>query len=103
MPTSRSDVKAFGDFTRYYNDRDVLGLVEAVRKMIRIGNEYKLDIFKESISLPGLTQRYLFKNLDNDYFTGFRREHKHLYKTLRENSVGGPSIKFHRYKERGLT
>ena len=46
---------------------------------------------------------YLFKNLDNDYFTGFRREHQHPYKTLRENIVGGPSIIFHRYQERGLT
>ena len=70
----------------YYNDRDVLGLVEAVQKMILIENENKLDIFKESVSLPGLTQRYLFKNLDfNDYFTGFGRKHNHLYKILREN------------------
>ena len=104
MPTSRSDVRTFGDYTRYYNDRDVLGLVEAIQKMFRIENENKLDIFKDSISLPGLTQRYLFKNLDlNDYFVGFGREHKHLYKTLRENIVGGPSIIFHRYQERGVT
>ena len=72
--------------------------------MVCIENENKLDIFKDSISLPGLTQRYLFKNLDsNDYFVGFGREHKHLYKTLRENIVGGPSIIFHRYQERGVT
>ena len=46
MPTTRSDIKTFGDCTRYYNDRDVLGLVEAVHKMIRIENENKLEIFK---------------------------------------------------------
>ena len=40
MPT-RSDVKTFGDYTRYYNDRDVLGLVEAVQNMICIENENK--------------------------------------------------------------
>ena len=104
MPTSRSDVRTFGDYTRYYNDRDVLGVVEAIQKMVRIENENKLDIFKDSISLPGLTQRYLFKNLDsNDYFVGCGREHKHLYKVLRENIVGGPSTIFHRYQERGVT
>ena len=78
MPTSCRNVKTFGNYIRYYNDRYVLGLVEAVQKMICIENENKPDIFKES-SLSGLTQRYLFKNLDNDYFTGFGREHKHLY------------------------
>ena len=57
--------------------------------MIRIENENKLDIFKESVSLPGLTKRYLFKHF-NEYFTGFDREDKHLYKILRENIVGGP-------------
>ena len=81
-------------------DRDVLELVEAVQKMIRIENENKLDIFKESVSLPGLTQRLLFKDLDsNDYFAGFSREHK----IRRENIVGDPSIIFHRYQERGVT
>ena len=56
MPTTLNDVKIFGDYMRYYNDRDVLGLVEAVQKMIRIENENKLDIFNVSVSLPGLTQ-----------------------------------------------
>ena len=82
----------------------ILELVEAAQKMICIENEYILDIFKESVSLPGLTQRYLFKNLDfNNNFTGFGRKHKHLYKILRENIAGGPSIIFHRYQEQGLT
>ena len=50
MPTTRSDVKTFADYTRYYNDRDVLGLVEAVQKMIRIEHENKLDIFKSQFA-----------------------------------------------------
>ena len=79
MQTRRSDVKPFGDYTRYYNDRDILGLVETVQKMICVENDNRLDIFKESASLPGMTQRYLFKNFDfNDYFVGFGRGHKHL-------------------------
>ena len=37
-----------------------------------------VDPFKDAVSLPGLTQRYLFQNLDlNDYFVGIGREHKH--------------------------
>ena len=44
---------------RYYTDCDVVGLVQAIQKMVPIENENKLDIFKDSISLPGLTQRSL--------------------------------------------
>ena len=59
-----------------------------------------LDMFTDSVSLPGLTQRYLFKNLpSDDYFVGFSEEHKHLAKTLRGSLCGGPSI-FHRYHTR---
>ena len=97
-------MKTFGDFVKYYNDLDVIGFVEAVEKVIANERENGLDIFKESISLPGLTQRYLFKNLaKDDYFVGFGEEHKHLYKMLRENIVGGPSIIFHRYHEKDIT
>ena len=57
----------------------------------------KLDMFKDFISLPGLTQRYLFRKLDKgDYFVGFGKQHKHLHKLLKDNIVGGPSIIFHR-------
>ena len=64
----------------------------------------KLDMFKDSVSLPGLTQRHLFKNLDhNDYFCGFAEQHKHLYKLLKDNIVGVPSIIFHRYQEKNVT
>ena len=42
MPTSRSDVRNFVDYTRYYNHRDVLGLAEAIHKMVHIENENKL-------------------------------------------------------------
>ena len=101
MAVRDGDVRCFGDYTRYYNDCDVVGLVHVIEKMISIEKENKLDIFKDSTSLAG----YLFQNLDesNDCFVGFGREHKHLYKILRENIVGGPSIIFHRYQERGLT
>ena len=86
----------FADFVRYYNNADVIGFVEAVDKMITNERDNnKLDMFKDSVSLPVLTQKYLFLNLSRgEYFVG---EHKHLTKLLRDNIVGGPSIIFHRY------
>ena len=97
-------MKNFGDYLRFYNNSDVVGLVEAIEKMIVIENNNGLDLFKESISLPGITQRYLFKNLKHDYFVGIGQEHSYIYKDLREFGViGGPSIIFHRMQIAGET
>ena len=95
----------FADFVRYYNNADVIGFVEAVDKMIAHERDNnKLDMFKDSVSLPGLTQKYLVMNLSpGEYFVGFGKEHSHLTKLLRENIVGGPSIIFHRYHEKDVT
>ena len=95
----------FADFVRYYNNSDVIGFVEAVDKMITNERDNnRLDMFKDSVSLPGLTQKYMFMNLSpDDYFVGFGIEHKHLTKLLRDNIGGGPSIIFHRYHERDVT
>ena len=88
-----------------YNNADVIGFVEAVNKMIvNEMDDNKLDMFKDSASLPGLTQKYLFMNLSpGECFVGFGKEHKHLTKLLRDNIVGGPSIIFHRYHEKVIT
>ena len=97
-------MRTFEDYVRYYNDAGVIGFAEAIEKIITNERTNNLDIFKESISLPGLTQRYLIKKLDkDDYFVGFGQEHKHLYKLLKDNIVGGPSIMFHRYHEKNVT
>ena len=72
-------MKTSCDYVRFYNNHDVIGLVEGIGKMIKIENSNKLDVFKESCSLPRLTQRYLFNKLSkNDYFTCISREHKHI-------------------------
>ena len=89
----------------YYNNADIIDFVEAVDKMITNERDNnKLDMFKDFVSLPGLTQKYLFMNLSpGEYFVGFGKEHKHLTKVLRDNIVGGPSIIFHRYHEKDVT
>ena len=52
-------------------------------------------MFKISVSLPGLTQRYTFNRLkDGTYFVRFGKEHKSYAKELRDSILGGPSIIF---------
>ena len=97
------EMTSFRDFVKLYNNLDVIGLVEGIEKMLEINIAKRLDTFKDSVSLPGLTQRYLFRNLGDDYFTIFSDEHKNVYKEMKANIVGGPSLVLHRYQEKGKT
>ena len=79
-------MKTFSDYIRYYNNADVIGFVEAVNKMLKNNVDRGLDMFKISVSLPGLTQRYIFSKLkDNTYFVGFGTKNiKVMLKELRD-------------------
>ena len=94
----------FGDFVKYYNDLDVLGLVEGIVKMNRVYQEEGLNMFKDAVSLPKLTQKLIFGPLDEEnYFTVFSKKHDYIYKELRAGIVGGPSIIFNRWQEKDKT
>ena len=53
-------MKRFGDYVKYYNDLDVSGMVEGIEKMIAVKISEGMDMFKDSVSLSGLTQHYVF-------------------------------------------
>ena len=60
----------FGDYVEYYNNHDVIGMVEAIEKMMTTFYAKGLDLFIDAISLAGIGRKQLFKNLPNDiYFT----------------------------------
>ena len=96
-------MKTFGDFVKYYNDLDVIGLVQGIEKMHKVYSDQKLDMFKDAISLPKLAQIQIFRPLKDDYFTTFSKRHSHIFREVRGGIVGGPSIVFNRYQERGVT
>ena len=61
-------------------------------------------MFKQGISVPGLTLLYLFNDLpDRIYFTIFNEKNKDLHSLVKDNVVGGTSLIFHRYHEKGVT
>ena len=61
-------------------------------------------MFKQGISVPGLTLLYLFNDLpEKTYFTIFNEKHKDLHDLVKDNICGGPSIIFHRYHEKAIT
>ncbi|KAJ8020744.1 hypothetical protein HOLleu_40418 [Holothuria leucospilota] len=98
-----NQMEKFSDFLIWYNNKDVVPFLEAIEKMFSFYREKNIDMFKHGISVPGLTLRYLFNNLEDTHFCIFPHNHSDLYHVFRENVVGGPSIVFNRYHEKGKT
>ena len=62
----KEGMETFADFVEFYNNADVIGFTEALTKYLKLNESMKLDVFKMSISFPGLTKPYLFQNLGGD-------------------------------------
>ena len=88
------------DFLVWYNNRDVVPFLKAIDKMCEFWHDRNIDMFKDSVSVPGLTMKYLFSNIPKVYFSLFAKKDKDLYYTMKDNNVGGPSIIFNRYHEK---
>ena len=92
------------DFLVWYNNRDVVPFLQAVDRQFDFYQQRGIDMFKQGISVPGLTLLYLFNDLpEKTYFTIFNEKHKDLHDLVKDNICGGPSIIFHRYHEKAIT
>ena len=92
------------DYLVWYNNRDVTPFLEAIAKQFAFYHDRGIDMFKDGISVPGLSLLHLFNDLPNDtYFTVFNRTNSDLHKLVKDNIVGGPAIIFHRYHEKDVT
>ena len=99
-----NEMSTFQEFLIWYNNLDVVPFLEAVEKMSQFWQERKIDMFKDGISVPGLTLKYLFSYLSpQTYFSLFDQANSDLYHLIKDNNTGGPSIIFHRYQEAGKT
>ena len=92
------------DLLVWYNNLDVVPMLEAIGKQSEFYMDKGIDMFKDGVSLPGLCQKYLFTFPDKDtVFALVDRRNEDLYHMLRDSIVGGPSIVFHRYHHAGKT
>ena len=98
-----NDMESFRDFLIWYNNLDVVPFLEAIEKMSEFWKDRSIDIFKDGVSVPGLTMKYLFLNVPDTYFSLFNEKDKDSYYTMKDNNVGGPSIIFNRYHEKDKT
>ena len=99
-----NQMKTMRDFLVWYNNRDVIPFLQAIDKQFAFYCDRDIDMFKDGISVPGLSLLHLFNDLPNDtYFTVFNRTNSDLHQLVKYNIVGGPAIIFHRYHEKGVT
>ena len=92
------------DYLIWYNNRDVEPFLEAIAKQATFYHDRHIDMFKDGISVPGLSLLYLFNDLPPDtHFVNFNRTNSDLHQLVKDNIVGGPAIIFHRYHEKDVT
>ena len=98
-------MKTLHDSLVYYNNLDVLPCLEATEKQHAIYRERGIDMFKDGVSVPGLATNWLFKESDTNSFSVplITEQNADLHSTIRNNLVGGPSLVFHRFHEKGTT
>ena len=92
------------DYLIWYNNRDVTPFLEAIAKQFAFYRDRDIDMFKDGISVPGLSLLHLFNDLPNDTnFVTFNQTNSDLHELVKDNIVGGPAIIFHRYHEKDVT
>ena len=104
-PVTNRPMKNLWELLELYNNNDVQPFLSAIAEQTKFYQERGIDMFKDGIGVPGLTLRYLFKTLPSEdvYFSLFSDTEADIHTLLRENLVGGPSIIFERYHEKGQT
>ena len=92
------------EYLIWYNNRDVTPFLEAIAKQAAFYRDRHIDMFKDGISVPGLSLLHLFNDLSPDTnLVTFNQTHSDLHHLVKDNIVGGPAVTFHRYHEKDLT
>ena len=95
-------MKTFADWLRYYNNLDVGPFLEALETMR--GFYANLDIFKDAVSLPGVSLKYLLRGtLGERNAPELYTPEREAYDMLKDAVVGCPSLVFTRKHEAGKT
>ena len=121
------------DFLVWYNNTDVGPFLEAIDVQVSMYKEKGIDMLKQCVSLPGAAHLWLMQVCDHskevvapqtwiDFckeassdvklrehiskqipVMNINEDYRELYSKCRKNTVGGPSIIFHRYHEANVT
>ena len=91
----KKGMETFRDFLRWYNNKDVVPTLTAMRKMIEFYHNRNIDILKRGCTLPNLANICLHKSTSSKFYP-FVDSDKDLHEKVRSEMTGGPSIVFTR-------
>ena len=90
-------MKTFRDWLEYYNNLDVAPFLEALVKMRDFYRDVGVDIFKDAVSLAGVSMKYILQGtLQGCKAPELYAPSKEAYDMLKGAVVGGPSLVFTR-------
>ena len=100
-------MQTFGDWLEYYNNLDVAPFLEALQKMKEFDTSLGIDILKDAVSLPGVSEKYILRKTLQPRW-GYKppelySPNKEAYAMLKAAVVGGPSLVFTRRHVAGET
>ena len=100
-----NNMQTFKEYLIYYNNLDTEPMVQGVIKMLEFYKSMQIDVFKTTISLPGIARQLLhnYARDENAWFPLIDAKNKDLFFTIQNNLVGGPSIIFNREAIAGIT
>ena len=70
------DMQSFKDFLRWYNNKDIVPTLEAVKKMLEFYHSKRIDMLKLGCSLPKISQTFVFIARQMSSFTHSQKETK---------------------------
>lgn len=99
------NMQTFKDYLIMYNNADTAPFCEGVEKVLAFYQGMGVDLFKVSISNPGVARSVLFDTAKNAgaSISLIDKENKDLHAKISANIVGGQSIIFTRYAKAGVT
>ena len=90
-------MQTFGDWLEYYNNLDVTPFLETLEKMKAFYTKLCIDIFKDAVSLPGVSMQYILRGtLRGRDPPQLYAPSGEAYEMLKGAVVGGPSLVFTR-------
>ena len=97
-------MQTFGDWLEYYNNLDVTPFLETIEKMKTFYTNIGVDIFKDPVSLPGVSMQYILRRtLRGRNAPELLTPGPEAYEMLKAVVVGGPSLVFTRKHVAGKT
>ena len=97
-------METFAHWLRYYNNLDVGPFLEALETMRGFYANLAIDIFKDAVSLPGVSLKYLLRGtLGECNAPELYAPEREAYDMLKDAVVGGPHLVFTRKREAGKT